>query len=293
MSTIPHSKPLEARLAVQKLHELPAMSLSAQNFLDAVQDPDVEISEVAAIIEQDPALLARIVGVANSAYFAYPEAITTAEEAIIQVLGLDTTKSLALSIILCGPFDAARCKGFQLERFWLESIFTATLAQNLAPLFKGADSPNSGEAYLAGLLHRIGLLAMVHLYPDELSEVAEACQHSCDMATRHQLERSLLQVDHAEVGSWLARKWHLPRMVVAVMEQYSNPDYRDEFWPLVQLVGFSARWAAAAVNDAEDDEYPCLSELQPMGVDIAMAGKKLARVALRLDELRELAKLFA
>ena len=112
----------EARLAVQKLHELPAMSQNAQKFLDAVQNPDIELSELAAIIEQDPALMARIIGVANSAYFAYPEPIITAEEAIIQVLGLDTTKSLALSIILSGPFDATRCRGFHLQHFWLESI---------------------------------------------------------------------------------------------------------------------------------------------------------------------------
>lgn len=283
----------EARLAVQKLHELPAMSLNAQKFLDAVQNPEIELSELAAIIEQDPALLARIIGVANSAYFAYPEPITTAEEAIIQVLGLDTTKSLTLSIILSGPFDATRCRGFQLQQFWLESIFTATLAQGLVPLLSGEDSVRPGEAYLAGLLHRIGLLAMVHLFPERVSEVIEACQLSCDPAARQGMEQGQLHIDHAEAGGWLARKWHLPETAVAVMEHYSDVAYRGDHWRLVQLVGFSARWAAAAVNSAEDDDYPCLSELQQLDIDIALAGKKLAQVALRLDELRELARLFA
>ena len=283
----------EARLAVQKLHELPAMSQNAQKFLDAVQNPDIELSELAAIIEQDPALLARIIGVANSAYFAYPEPIITAEEAIIQVLGLDTTKSLTLSIILSGPFDATRCRGFHLQHFWLESIFTATLAQSLVPLLGGEKAPRPGEAYLAGLLHRIGLLAMVHLYPERVSEVIEQCQQSCDPAARQSLEQGQLRIDHAEVGGWLARKWHLPEMVVTVMEHYSDVGYRRDHWRLVQLVGFSARWAAAAVNSVEDDDYPCLSELQVLDVDIAQAGKRLARVALRLDELRDLARLFA
>lgn len=287
------SNPLEVRLAVQKLHELPAMSLNAQKFLFAVQNPEIEISALAGIIEQDPALLARIIGVANSAYFAYPEPITTAEQAIIQVLGLDTTKSLALSIILSGPFDATRCRGFHLEQFWLESVFAATLAQSLAPLLGGGVSLRPGSAYLAGLLHRIGLLVMVHLYPERVSEVIEACQRSCEPATRQQLEQGQLQIDHAEVGGWLARKWHLPESVVVVVEHYSEASYRGGHWPLVALIGFAARWAAAAVNGAEDDDYPCLSELQPLDIDIAQAGKKLARVALRLDELRELAKLFS
>jgi HD-like signal output (HDOD) protein len=283
----------ETRLAVQKLHELPAMSMNAQKFLTAVQNPEIKISELAGIIEQDPALLARIIGVANSAYFAYPEPIATAEQAIIQVLGLDTTKSLALSIILSGPFDATHCRGFHLEQFWLESVFTATLAQSLVPLL-GSNAPSlTGMAYLAGLLHRIGLLAMVHLYPERVGEVIDACQQSCSPAARQQLEHSQLQMDHAEVGGWLGRKWHLPEEVVLVMEHYSDPCYRGDHWQLVQLVGFAARWAAAAVNRAEDEEYPCLSELQPLDVDIAPAGKRLARVALRLDELRELAKLFS
>jgi hypothetical protein len=80
--------------------------------------------------------------------------------------------------------------------------------------------------------------------------------------------------------------------VVLVMERYSDINFRGDHWQLVQLVGFAAHWAAAAVNSAEDEEYPCLSELQLLNIDIAQAGKKLARVALRLDELRGLAKLF-
>jgi HD-like signal output (HDOD) protein len=292
MNMIHQNNPDETRLAVQKLHELPAMSMSAQKFLNAVQNPKIEISELAGIIEQDPALLARIIGVANSAYFAYPEPITTAEQAIIQVLGLDTTKSLALSIILSGPFDATRCRGFHLEQFWLESVFTATLAQSLVPLLGSNARPLTGMAYLAGLLHRIGLLAMVHLFPERVSEVIEACQKNCAPASRQQLEQGRLQMDHAEVGGWLARKWHLPEEVVLVMERYSDINFRGDHWQLVQLVGFAAHWAAAAVNSAEDEEYPCLSELQLLNIDIAQAGKKLARVALRLDELRGLAKLF-
>ena len=268
------------------------MSVSARKILDALQDPEIEISKLAAIIEQDPALLARIVGVANSAYFAYPEPVTSAEEAIIHVLGLDTTMSLALGIVFSGPFDASRCNGFNLQQFWLESIFSATLAQSLTPLLATELKPHPGQAYMAGLLHRIGQLVIVHLYPQELSGLIDLCQHSCDPQSRLQMEHSELQVDHAEVGGWLARKWHLPPMVIEVMEHYSDVAYRDGEWPLVQLVGFAARWAAAAVNNAEDEDYPCLSELQPLGVDIAMAGKKLAQVALRLDELRELAKQF-
>ena len=286
---------LEARLEVMKLSELPAMSVVAQQFLRAIEDSECQIGLLASIIEQDLALLARLVGVANSAYFSPVEPVTTARDAIFKVLGLNTTKSLALAIILSGPFDVSRCPVFPLREFWLESIFTATLAQTMAPLLQAESVPSSGTAYLAGLLLKIGLLAMVHVHPHAMVGVIEHTQINsvCDPIQLQQIELEYLGVNHSEVGAWLARKWHLPTMIIPVMEHYLADDYRGEQWPLVVLIGFCARWSAAAVRGGDEEDYPCLSELEPLGVDIAQAGKKLGTVALRLDELRKLARTFS
>lgn len=289
----PGKTALEARLEVQKLNELPAMSLVVHQFLQAIQDADIGIDHLAHIIEKDPALLARIVGVANSAYFSPPEPVTSAEDAIFKVLGVNTTKSLALGIILSGPFDASRCPGFPLDEFWLECIFTATLAQSMAGLIRLDEAPSPGEAYLAGLLHKMGLLALVHLYPDVMNTVSGLRKECCSPNELLRLEQEALQTNHAEVGAWLARKWHLPPMIVFTMENYLDKLYRGHSWKLVQLVGFCARWAAAAVHTGSDDDYPCLSELEVLGIDIAHAGKQLGKVALQLDELRLLASEFS
>ena len=286
---------LEARLEVMKLSELPAVSVVAQQFLRAVEDANCQISHLAGIIEQDPALLARIIGVANSAYFSPAEPVTTAHDAIFKVLGLNTTKSLALAIILSGPFDVSRCPLFPLREFWLESIFTATLAQTMAPLLSIESMPVSGAPYLSGLLLKIGLLAMVHVHPKAMTGILEKWREypDSDPEQLQQLEVDALGVNHSEVGAWLARKWHLPSMILQVMEHHLEPDYHSEEWPLVRLISFCSRWSAAAVRGASEEEYPCLSELEPLGVDIAQAGRKLGTVALRLDELRNLAQAFA
>lgn len=289
----PEYSALETRLEVQKLNELPAMSLVVHQFLAAIEDADVGIEHLAHIIEKDPALLGRIIGVANSAYFSPPEPVTTAEDAIFKVLGVNTTKSLALGIILSGPFDASQCPRFPLDSFWLECIFTATLAQSMARLIGLDEKPNPGEAYLAGLLHKIGLLALVHLYPTSMNSVIGQRQECCSPHELQRLERAALQTDHAEVGAWLARKWHLPSMIVQVMENYLDTGYRGGHWQLVHLIGFCSRWAAAAVHSGADEDYPCLSELEVLGIEIAPAGKQLGKVALQLDELRLLAGEFA
>ena len=59
------------------------------------------------------------------------------------------------------------------------------------------------------------------------------------------------------------------------------------------LTSYCSRWAATAVRGGLEEDYPCLSELEPLGIDIAQAGKKLGTVSLRLDELRHLAQAFA
>jgi HD-like signal output (HDOD) protein len=283
----------ETRLAVQKLNELPAMSLAAQQFLAAVADANVEIGHFAHIIERDPALLARVVGVANAAYFSYAEPVTTAEEAIFRVLGLQTTKSIVLGIILSGPFDTSRCRGFHINDFWLECIFTATLAQHLAPLASKSHQIQATEAYLAGLLHNIGLLAMAHLDPDGMEQVFSDCQQCRTPDELQRLERQQLAVTHSEVGAWLARKWHLPKVVVDVTAHHLESDYRGSDWPLVTLVGFCARWAAAAVHYGTYEDYPPLSELAALGIDAPAAGKVVGKVARKLDELRKLVQEFA
>ena len=218
----------ETRLEVLKLGELPAMSVVAQRFLQAIDDVDCQIGHLASIIEQDPALLARLIGVANSAYYSPMEPVTTAHDAIFKVLGLNTSKSLVLAIILSGPFDTSRCPAFPLREFWLESVFGATLAQAMVPLLKVESMPAPGTPYLAGLLLKIGMLAMVHVYPQQMTEVMQwACQQvKCDPVKLQQLEEGVLGVNHAEVGAWLVRKWRLPAMIGTVMEHYLDPDYR-------------------------------------------------------------------
>ncbi len=285
----------DTRLELMKLHELPAMSEVAQQFMAAIQRNDCQIGELAAIIEQDPALLARIVGVANSAYYSPSPPVTTAYDAIFKVLGLDTSKSLVLAIILSGPFELGRCPRFPVHDFWLESVFAATLAQTMAPLMRLESAPPPGAPYLSALLAQIGLLAMVHVYPQPMGAIftsLEGESHARAEALVCQ-EAAALGVNHCEVGAWLARRWHLPPMTVAVLEHHLDPSWRGAHWPLSLLVGFCLRWAIAAVQQGEDEDYPCLSELEPLGVDIAQAGKKLGTVALKLDELRQLAEGFA
>ncbi len=291
MESVIHTA-LETRLEVQKLNSLPAMSLVVNQFLDACADSEVAIERLAKIIEKDPSLLARIIGVANSAFYSPPEPIATAEEAIFQVLGIDMAKNLALGIVLSGPFDASKCPQFPLGTFWLESVITATVAHELVPLLKVDEKISAGDAYLAGLLHSFGLLVLVHLYPDEMNTIIGKSQGCCSSMELIRDEREVLQTDHLEVGAWLGRKWHLPEKIVSVMENYLNPEYEGVARRLVSLVNFATRWAAAVLPDNPDTVRPDVSELSDLGVVSERAEVVLSKVLAELDDLRVLAREF-
>lgn len=281
--------PRHTRLEIQKLNELQAMSLVVRQFLAAVQDPDLEVRQMAAIVEQDPGLLGKLVGVANSAYFGYPEPIVTADDAIFKVLGLNMARNLALSIVLSGPFDASRCRGFRLDSYWANAMTVAILAQRLAPSITVSPRPTAGDAYLSGLLHSIGMLALVHLYPSAMAEVWKA--HPGSAAQLIELEREKLGTDHCDVGGWLARKWHLPPHVVAVIERHHDNAYTGEYRPLVALIRHCLAWSQT-LDASGSAEAPPL-ELSELGIDAATVLRVAAGVGQRRDELRRLSHTLA
>lgn len=119
---------------------------------------------------RDPALTARILKVVNSAFYGMPGRIGSVQRAIL-VLGMRGVKNLAIAASLGALFgDAAICEGFVARDLWVHSIAVAVAAQELARATKLA-APD--EAFLAALVHDIGLLAALQARPAELQAVCE------------------------------------------------------------------------------------------------------------------------
>lgn len=279
----------ETRLEIQKLNTLPPMSLVAQELLAVFGESDLDVHRIAAIIEKDPALLARIIGLANSAYFGYPERVCSAEDAIFKVLGINIARNLAFSMVLAGPFRTAHCPVFRVDEYWTSAMVAATLAQRLARFIDVEPRPLGGNAYLAGLLHNLGLLALVHLYPEEMTQVFNRFDREPQVGLVT-AEISLLGVDHLQVGGWLARKWHLPAFAVAAIEHHWDRPYTGEHAPLVQLIGFCAQWASRLQRE---DAALDLGALSTLGIQPAEAECVLGEMLAKREEIAQLAKLLA
>jgi HD-like signal output (HDOD) protein len=229
------------RQTIQQQKSLPTLSPSVQRILAVCEDHGASQGALAEAIGDAPSIAARILGLANSAFFGQQGGVHSLAHAVA-VLGTVTVRSVAAGLVFAGMFDTRRCPGFDAARYWQSAELTALLARHLAPQVAAGVRPPQDSVYLAGLLHNIGLLALTHLYPAEMDCAFAAYASGRDRALGEHI-RAVLGIDHYEAGVWLGGKWHFPRDLLLVMEHHYNPAYRGDHWPLVLLEGLAARWA--------------------------------------------------
>ncbi|MBL3590223.1 MAG: HDOD domain-containing protein [gamma proteobacterium endosymbiont of Lamellibrachia anaximandri] len=283
-----------AKQKILQIKHLPPLSGTASSLLGIVSDPDVDIDELSRIIGQDPGLTARILGLANAAYFAQSQPVNTVKEAIIRVLGLNMVKSLALSIVMCGAFDTSMCPGFELEKYWYSALGGAALARRLAMKMAPEERPDADGVYLGGLLVDLGVLVLVNSFPKEYSMVLQRQQlePEGEMAL---LEQQLIGVTSSEAGSWLADRWHLPESVVRIINyQIYSDDVRSMGKRSeILLVGASMRWIKDSLSGDQISLKDDLALHQVLGIPAEVLESLEVEFLEKEDEIRTLARMLA
>ncbi|MCP5151749.1 MAG: HDOD domain-containing protein [Ectothiorhodospiraceae bacterium] len=277
---------IEVRCALRALQELPPPPAGTRRLLDVLRDESVDLRDVAEAVEEVPPVAARLVGLAGSAYFGSRSPVRSVEDAIVRVLGLKFTRSVALGIALSGLFDARGCSAFDMGRYWGSALGTAAVARALSGR-GGVQDIDAEAAYLCGLLHNLGLLALVHVAASEVDGALRQADGAPPPALAVAM-RERLGTDHWAAGAWVARRWQLPPAVAWVMEHYHDADYCGEDWQMVVLVGESARWWRW--RGASGDTVPCLDRL---GMDAAAVARLIERAEPALDAVGELTRMMS
>ncbi len=275
------------RLEIQKIDYLPPMPSIAQEILTAANDASSGMEDIAAIIQKDPGLAARIVGVANSAYFGYPRRIDTLEDAIIKILGLDLVMGFALSIAMSGVFDPEKCPGFNINRYWCSAMLTAELSKGIGPLVKNKNQLKPELLHLFGLLHNIGILVLADRFPNIMSELFKNAAED-KQKPLIEYERETIDFNHHEAGSWLAHKWHLPEPLINVILHMHETDYHGDDEIAVHIVGICSRISRQWL--LETDYCPSMefAQLEKLGLDMHKIEKFIDRTRHKLDEIKGL-----
>ncbi len=212
----------------KELVSLPEITLRIN---EMVNDPDCDIDSISTLISQDPALAVRLLGIANSPFYGFSTEISTVNRAIA-VLGINKIRDIVLSASATKAFNGIPVEIISVDDFWQHSLYCGVLGQTLAK----QTSLEADAVFIAGLLHDIGQLILFNRFPQEMHEIILRTIEGETPLTMVAAERERLGMDHTQVGAELARSWHLPAHIEAVIAGHHTPEAATDHQQEIALI---------------------------------------------------------
>ncbi|WJW76021.1 HDOD domain-containing protein [Thiohalobacter sp. IOR34] len=277
---------------LEAFHDLPALPGTAAQILDIAANPRAHAADLARVIEQDPALAARILRYANSPLYGFPGKIGDVKSAVARVLGFDFVLNLALGISVGQSLHIPAGGPLGLDAFWRHSVYCAALVDRLARNMPDELRPRRGSAYLAGLLHNLGVLLLGQAFQNEFFLLNRYLLANPELSMAR-IEKYLLGVGHEQIGGWLLEAWHLPAELVVAARHHHDEHYWGDHALYAQLVLLANR-ALARRDIPFDDQgaYPAFS-LEMLGLGARQVDELADCVCAGAEELDDLARLVA
>ncbi|QIK36987.1 HDOD domain-containing protein [Caldichromatium japonicum] len=245
---------------VQGAGRLLAMPRVVGEVLHLLDNPNSRQADIARVLEQDPALVALLLRLANSAAFAPARTVDSVERAVM-LLGREPLRRLVIASAVTQATDRLPPQEMlPLELFWRHSSYCALIARLLA---EQSEPHLSGAVFLGGLLHDLGQLLLFTQAPQAEHQAFLDSLGEIDRLSPVAAERALLGFDHAELGGALAEHWGLPEGLVACIRYHHDPLAAPETHALaVALVHVANTLAHLAEIDSRDlrDAPPIVPE---------------------------------
>lgn len=215
MGSIPVANALWDR--VLSCPSLPTLPAAAIEVLELTRDPNVTIAKLARIVQNDPALAAKVLKTVNSSFYGLSQPCSKVDRAL-GLLGINAVKSIVLGFSLIDATSRG-AGGLDMEEYWRRAIYAAAGARHVALTSKSADPD---ETFTAALFQDIGMLASISALGDQYRKVVESCRG--EHSVLPDKERHSLGFTHAEAGAALARKWKLPAAYESAIAHHLDPD---------------------------------------------------------------------
>ncbi len=271
---------------------LPTVPAVAVKILELCKDPNADFAELASVISADTAMTAKILRIANSSLFGGRSKITSVQQALVR-LGLKVTRMTALGFSLAGEMETKAPATFDMDYFWRHTLTTAAAARAFCEVIKAS---RRDEAFAAGLLQDVGVLALHCVMPERYSLVLSELKKS-PTTDLHIVEMKLLGITHMEVGSDLLRSWEVPEEVcepvffhhcpLIAAENQASPETLEMAW----ILCLAAATARLFCDPAKGITHQIVEDMadRHFGLSQETTGKILAKVD---GSIREVADLF-
>ncbi len=276
MSAIKETIPLR----IDRNFEAPSVPLVLTRILQILDDDSSSARELEELILHDPSLSARLLRLANSAFYSFRHDVKSISHAMA-LLGLNLVKSLAIGVNIFESFTRGMKKeAGQINKLWMHSFGTALLAQDI---WNRRASRREGEfAFLCGLLHDLGKIVFFKCDPANYSRVfaKEKKEEEPDIST---LEDEAYGMDHAASGAMLAKHWGLPPELAVVIRQHHTAASTGN--TLAAAIAISDMLVRRA-KIGYDGDCERTSELEKLQALLQMPPEELDRLAALAEEKR-------
>lgn len=228
--------PASAATVTATLSRVPPFPPVAAKLLTLLCSPSVDLSEVADLISGDATFTARLLQRVNSAEFGLLTDLRNVKQGVA-LLGIDLTRKIVIAQAT-EAYTAGALGTEELRRCWQHTVATAVLADEIAQ----ACHKFTQSAFTAGIMHDIGRLGLLVVYPRDYERIIRnAAEHCLDLLDFEQEEFGL---DHATAGRILAERWALPAEMAAIAGRHHDPAEGSEL-TLLRIVHVACRLADA------------------------------------------------
>ncbi len=184
-----------------KLPVLPEILVKLQTLL---KDPDVNIPDIARLIELEPTLAGTILKLSNSTYYKTGYQKVDSLLMAVNKLGIERVKRMVFSLEITKLFSKAPL--IDTVQFWKHSLAVANFTQLLAAYTKHLKTVND-TAYLSGLMHDVGILVFCYIIPEEYSAFLKNLD--ARQKTLENQEKEAFGINHQELGALFIKRWWL------------------------------------------------------------------------------------
>jgi len=236
---------MDLKSLIDQPNKLPTIPKVTQKLIESFSSEDVFAGEIVNELSSDPALSAKLLRLANSAYFHVSRTVGTVEDAL-RMLGFVMVRNLVMGNGMAMAFR--NTPGIDLHQFWRYNLYTACSSRWLA----SAGGANGDMIFTLGMLHAIGQLQMHVVMPETMAPLDR--EMNVLDAGRAEFEKNALGFHYGEVSSELAKIWNFPEALIVALRAIPQPLAQDQFsesaaW--THLGAWRARTEVLAMTDEE------------------------------------------
>lgn len=274
---------INLKAAIHNLHCLPAMPDIAQRLLLLnLESVDGE-RELLKLIEQDPQISAKLIGLSNTPLFGTAKNISSIQDAATR-LGLTRVKSVTLGIAVMTVLIKPPMGKLDMQALWMHSLNISLALSVLSQAMPHNTRPSDDEIFLAGLLHDIGYMVLNHL---DMARSDALHQRFANEPERpwQEIEQEQLELSHAALGAALAKHWDLPESIVAVICYHHHPDDKRALigHPLVSMVHLAEKMLPEYGTHTHPTIEIAAEEWKKLGIDPALAESLQKKINAQLE----------